>query len=87
MNLGAIISAVPWLRRVWKLMPGPLRIPVLVVAAAVGIWYAVTGRKQLLDQQRDDGPGDAGSGSGEDPDGGPASGPNGGPGSDPDGGR
>ena len=68
MNLGAIISAVPWLRRVWQLMPGPLRIPVLLVAAAVGIWYAVTGRKQLLEQDRDADPGQGELGGGTDED-------------------
>lgn len=51
MEFQAIMVAVPWLRRVWKLLPPPLRIPLLLVVAAVGVWYAVTGRKELADQQ------------------------------------
>jgi hypothetical protein len=45
-----LMTALPWLRRVWRLLPPPLRIPVLIVAAAVGIWYAITGREQLKEQ-------------------------------------
>jgi hypothetical protein len=37
-NLQQIIAALPWLRRAWKFLPGPLRIPLLVIAAVVGLW-------------------------------------------------
>lgn len=37
MNLKAIISALPILRRLWKWMPGPLKIIVLVLAAIVAV--------------------------------------------------
>jgi len=48
-----IIAAVPWLRRAWKLLPVPLRLPVFGVAAAVGIFYAVTGRDELRNAIRE----------------------------------
>ena len=42
-----IIAAVPWLRRAWRLLPMPLRLPVFAIAAAVGLFFAVTGREEL----------------------------------------
>lgn len=56
MNLKAIISALPILRRLWKWMPGPLKIIVLVLAAVVAI-------KRMFDG--DEGSGDAESASSE----------------------
>lgn len=50
MNLGAIFSALPWLRRAWQLLPPPLRVPVLLVAAGAGLWLAVTGRRELRER-------------------------------------
>lgn len=35
MDLKRIIAAAPWLRKLWRVMPGPLRIPLLVVALVV----------------------------------------------------
>lgn len=45
MNVRAIIASVPLLRRAWRVLPGPLKGPVLLVGVAVGIWYLVSGRK------------------------------------------
>lgn len=42
-----IIAAIPWLRRGWKMLPVPLRLPVFGIAAAAGIFLAVTGRDEL----------------------------------------
>jgi hypothetical protein len=50
MDLGMIMSAMPWLRRIWKVLPPPLRIPILLVIAAVGVWYLITGREDLKQQ-------------------------------------
>jgi hypothetical protein len=50
MDLGMIMSAMPWLRRIWKVLPPPLRIPILLVVAAVGVWYLITGREDLKQQ-------------------------------------
>jgi len=55
-DLSAIVSALPWLRRGWKLVPPAMRVPVLIVAAGVGIWYAVNGRQQLAARDRVVGP-------------------------------
>lgn len=48
MNPQAIIAAVPWLRRLWKLAPPQLRVPLLVLVAIVGIVQFVQGRKAQL---------------------------------------
>ena len=45
MNPQAIIAAVPWLRRIWKLTPPQLRVPLLLLVAVVGIVQFVQGRK------------------------------------------
>jgi hypothetical protein len=50
MDLGMIMSALPWLKRLWKVLPPPLRIPVLLVAAAVAVWFVITGREDLKQQ-------------------------------------
>ncbi|MFA9432286.1 hypothetical protein [Egicoccus sp. AB-alg2] len=42
-----IISAIPWLRRAWRMLPPPLRMPLMLVAAGVGIYFAITGRDEL----------------------------------------
>lgn len=45
MDPKAIISAIPMLRRAWRVLPPPLRVPVLLIAAAVGLWQFFAGRK------------------------------------------
>jgi hypothetical protein len=50
MDLGMIMSALPWLKRIWKVLPPPLRVPVLLVVAAVAVWYVITGREELKQQ-------------------------------------
>jgi hypothetical protein len=50
MNPQALLSAVPWARRLWKVMPPALRAPVLLVGAGVAVWYALEGREELKEQ-------------------------------------
>jgi hypothetical protein len=50
MDIGTIMSAIPWLKRIWRLLPPALRVPVLLVVAAVGVWYVITGREDLKQQ-------------------------------------
>ena len=47
MNPQAIMSAIPWARRAWRLMPTTLRVPLLLTGAAAGIWYALEGWREL----------------------------------------
>lgn len=47
MNPQAALSALPWARRAWKLMPTSLRVPLLLVGAAGGLWYAFEGFREL----------------------------------------
>jgi hypothetical protein len=51
MDPRTIVMSLPMLRALWRWLPGPLRLPVLAVGAAIGIWYLVTGRKQLEEQE------------------------------------
>lgn len=37
MNLKSIIAAVPILRRLWRWMPGPMKVVVLGLALVVGV--------------------------------------------------
>ena len=56
MNPRAIIAALPWLRRLWRFLPAPLRVPLLLVAAGIGIVQFLQGRK--ADQAAQDGSGE-----------------------------
>lgn len=47
MNLSALMSALPWAKRVWKVLPPQGRIVVLVLAAVAGVIYARSGSKEL----------------------------------------
>ena len=44
MDPRAIMASLPLLRKLWRWLPGPLRVPVLLIAAIIGTWYVVTGR-------------------------------------------
>lgn len=44
MDLKAVIAAVPFLRRLWRWLPGPLRIVVLVLA--VFFWFRSRGEQE-----------------------------------------
>jgi cytoskeletal protein RodZ len=46
MNPQTLLSALPWARRAWKMMPPALRVPALLVVAGLGVWYAMQGREQ-----------------------------------------
>lgn len=43
MNVRAIVSSIPLLRRAWRFLPGPLRIPVLAIGAGFYLWQRLTG--------------------------------------------
>ena len=43
MNLRAIVSSIPLLRRAWRFLPGPLRIPVLAIGAGIWLWQRFRG--------------------------------------------
>jgi hypothetical protein len=45
-NPQAILAAVPWLRRIWRLTPPQLRVPLLLIVALVGVIQFVLGRRQ-----------------------------------------
>lgn len=42
MNLRTIVTAVPLVRRAWRVLPGPLKLPVLVVGAGVVVYRRMT---------------------------------------------
>lgn len=35
MDVKTLLAAAPWLRRAWRVVPGPLRIPLLLIALVV----------------------------------------------------
>jgi hypothetical protein len=43
-NPQAILAAVPWLRRLWRITPPQLRVPLLLVVALIGIAQFISGR-------------------------------------------
>ena len=43
-NLRAIVTSLPLLRRAWRVLPGPLRIPLLLIGAGIYVWSRMTGR-------------------------------------------
>jgi hypothetical protein len=52
MNLRAIMASLPLLKRAWRWLPGPLRIPVLLIAVVVGVWRFFSGRNDSDDRGR-----------------------------------
>ena len=38
MDIKPAIFAVPWLRRAWRLLPGPLKLPVLIIGAIYALY-------------------------------------------------
>lgn len=54
MNPQLLLSALPWVRRIWKVLPPALRVPVLVAAAAGALWYAMQGREEIEAQRASD---------------------------------
>jgi hypothetical protein len=50
-NPQSLIAALPWVRRIWKVLPPQARVPVLLVVAGVGIWQFVSGRSSDGDAQ------------------------------------
>lgn len=46
MNPQAIIAALPWLRRLWRIVPPQFRVPLLLIAAVIGIVQFIQGRNE-----------------------------------------
>lgn len=44
MDIKTAIAATPMLRKGWRLVPGPLKIPLLVAGGAYAIYYMVSGK-------------------------------------------
>lgn len=51
MNIKKAISALPWLRRLWRVMPGPLRVPLLAVGALYWLWKKFRGQEDEVENQ------------------------------------
>lgn len=43
MDVKSTIAAIPWLRRAWKVVPGPFRIPLLVLGALYWLYTRAKG--------------------------------------------
>jgi hypothetical protein len=46
-NPRAIVMSLPLLRRVWRILPAPLRLPLLVIGAVIAIAQRLSGRRQV----------------------------------------
>lgn len=47
MSPQAILSAIPWVKRVLKVTPSALHAPLLLVGAVAGVWFAIQGLREL----------------------------------------
>lgn len=50
MDVRAIVTSLPILRRAWRLLPGPLRLPLLVIGGGIYLWRRTTGRGEASGQ-------------------------------------
>lgn len=44
MNIRAIVTSFPLLRRAWRMLPGPFRLPVILIGVVLYLWRRLTGR-------------------------------------------
>ncbi|MBW3619526.1 MAG: hypothetical protein KY461_04725 [Actinobacteria bacterium] len=44
MDIKTAIAATPMLRKGWRMVPGPLKLPVLLAGGAYAIYYVVSGK-------------------------------------------
>ena len=44
MDVKTAIAATPWIRRGWKILPGPLKLPLLVAGGAYLVYYYASGK-------------------------------------------
>ncbi|MDX1621149.1 MAG: hypothetical protein R3320_09175 [Nitriliruptorales bacterium] len=51
MDLKKAIAALPWLRRAWRILPGPLRLPLLVVGAVYWLWKKFRGQEEEIESE------------------------------------
>ncbi len=51
MELGSLIAAAPWIKKGWKIVPGPLKTPLLVIGAVVVLvrWVRSRGEEPAAD--------------------------------------
>jgi hypothetical protein len=49
MNLRAAMSAVPWVRRLWKFLPPQGRIVLLIVVAVAAFVYSRQGSQEAVE--------------------------------------
>jgi hypothetical protein len=51
-NLQAIMSALPWVRRLWKILPPQGRIVVLILAAVAAFVYSRQGSQEVAEAKQ-----------------------------------
>lgn len=51
MDAKAAIAAAPLLRRAWRVVPGPLKLPLLVVGGAYALYRWSTGRREQTEAE------------------------------------
>ena len=44
MDLKTAIAATPMLRKAWRIVPGPLKIPLVLAGGVYAVYYMVSGK-------------------------------------------
>ena len=51
MDIKTAIAATPMLRKGWRMVPGPLKLPVLLAGAAYAVYYVVSGKGEQAEAE------------------------------------
>lgn len=46
MDIKTALAAAPWARRAWRVVPGPLKLPLLVAGGAYALYTMATGKEE-----------------------------------------
>lgn len=44
MDIKTAIAATPLLRKAWRIVPGPLKLPVIIAGGAYAVYYFLSGK-------------------------------------------
>jgi hypothetical protein len=50
-DMKTAIAATPFLRKAWRFLPGPLKVPLLLAGGAYAIYYFATGKHEEADAE------------------------------------
>lgn len=56
MDVKTALAATPWIRRAWRVVPGPFRLPLLGIGAAYLVYYKLSGKADEAEAEAADNP-------------------------------